>query len=227
MRELDNPVWLALSGEQRRFGLVGERAGRYHPDVSPIAAVADRSRGALEELAEFVETGQFVAVVSPGEPPPKLWRLATVVRLTQWVCPAPVAPQESDVDWQFLGDELGPEMYRLVKETDPGPFESRTHLLGDYVGVLDGDKLVALAGERVCLPGYREVSAVCTDPAYAGRGYAQALVREIVVRQQQRGCVPFLHVRIGSPSEAQASRAYQKVGFVKRKEVGMSILVRL
>lgn len=227
MRELDNPAWLALSGEQRAFGLVGERAARYQPDVSPIAAVADQSQEALEELAEFVEPRQFVAIISPGEPPPKLWRLATVVPLSQWVCPQPVVPGESVVEWQDLGDELGPDMYRLVKETDPGPFERRTQELGDYVGVLDRGKLVSMAGERICLPGYREVSAVCTDPAYAGRGYAQTLVREVVVRQQRRGCVPFLHVRIGSPSERQASRAYEKVGFVKRKEIGMSILVRL
>ena len=224
---LDNPVWLALCGEQRGFGLVGERAARYHADVSPIAAVADRSADALVELAGFVEPGAAVAVVDPGEPPPGLWRLATIVPLTQWICPEPVAAPDPDVAWLELGDAESPDMYRLVKETDPGPFERRTHLLGDYIGVMGNGKLVAMAGERICLPGFREVSAVCTDPAFTGRGYAQALVCEIARRQQQRGCVPFLHVRIGSPAEAQASRVYEKVGFVRRKEVGMSILVRL
>ena len=83
-----------------------------------------------------------------------------------------------------------------------------------------------MAGERICFSGFREVSAVCTDPTYTGRGYAQALVWEIVRRQQRSGCVPFLHVRIGSPSEAQATRVYEKLGFVPRREIGMSILVR-
>ena len=134
--QLDNPAWLALSGEQREFGLVGERAARYQVDVSPIAAVADQSAEALRELAGFVEPGQAVAVVDPGEPPGDLWRLATVVRLTQWYCPDPVREQETDLDWVELGDAEAAEMYRLVKETDPGPFERRTHLLGDYVGVI-------------------------------------------------------------------------------------------
>ena len=65
-----------------------------------------------------------------------------------------------------------------------------------------------------------------TDPAFTGRGFAQALVQEIAVRQQRQACVPFLHVRIGSPAERQASRVYEKVGFVPRKELGMAILVR-
>ena len=225
--QLDNPAWLALSGEQREFGLVGERSARYQPDVSPIAAVADQSAEALAELATFVEPGKVVAVVDPGEPPADLWRVATVVPLTQWVCPDPVREQPYDVDWVELGDAQAPEMYRLVKETDPGPFERRTHLLGDYVGVIRDGKLVAMAGERICLSGYREVSAVCTDPAFTGRRYAQALVQEIALRQQRLGCVPFLHVRIGSPAEVQASRVYEKVGFVPRKEIGMTILVRL
>ena len=225
--QLDNPAWLALSGEQREFGLVGERAARYQVDVSPIAAVADQSAEALQELAGFVEPGQAVAVVDPGEPPEDLWRLATVVPLTQWYCPDPVQEEPTDLDWVELGDAEAPDMYRLVKETDPGPFERRTHLLGDYVGVIRDGNLVAMAGERICLPGFREVSAVCTDPEFTGRGYAQALVREVAVRQQRLGCVPFLHVRIGSPAERQASRVYEKVGFVRRKELGMSILVRL
>lgn len=225
--QLDNPAWLALSGEQREFGLVGERAARYQVDVSPIAAVADQSAEALQELAGFVEPGQAVAVVDPGEPPEDLWHLAAVVPLTQWYCPDPVQVEPTDLDWVELGDAEAPDMYRLVKETDPGPFERRTHLLGDYVGVIRDGNLVAMAGERICLPGYREVSAVCTDPEFTGRGYAQALVREVAVRQQRLGCVPFLHVRIGSPAERQASQVYEKVGFVRRKELGMSILVRL
>ena len=231
--QLDNPAWLALNGEQSEFGLVGKRAARYQPDVSPIAAVADQSTEALVELAALVEPGQFVAVVDPGKPPPDLWRLVTVVPLMQWFCPDPVPARPTDLDWVELGDAESPDMYRLVKETDPGPFERRTHLLGDYVGVIRDSNLVAMAGERICIaaegstPGYREVSAVCTDPAFTGRGYAQALVREVARRQQQQGCVPFLHVRIGSPSEAQASRVYEKVGFVRRKELGMAVLVRL
>jgi len=225
VRELDNPAWYALTGEQRAFGIAGDLAARYQPDVSPIAAVADSSGEALVELAGFVEPGEFVAVFAPGELPAELWRLATVAPLSQWVCPDPPS-YDARTDWIELGDSHAEQMLRLARETDPGPFENRTHHLGDYVGVVRDGKLVAMAGERICLPGYREVSAVCTDAAHTGRGYAQALVLEIVRRQQNAGCVPFLHVRTGSPAEAQAIHVYRKLGFEKRGDYGMSILVR-
>ena len=230
VRELDNPAWHALSGEQREFGVVGARAARYRPDISPIAAVADQSSEALAELASMVTPGQFVAAVAPGAVEgdvAKLWRLAAVVPLSQWVCPQAPREPSATVPWVELRDAHAEQMYRLAKETDPGPFESRTHRLGSYVGVIEDGTLVAMAGERICLPGYREVSAVCTDDAHTGRGYAQALVLEIVRRQQGAGCVPFLHVRTGSPAEAQATRVYRKLGFVKRADTEMSILVRL
>ena len=226
---LDNPSWHALSGPQREFGIVGERAARFLPDVSPIAAVADQSAEALRELAGFVELGHFVALFAPGEIAgdiAELWRLAATAPLTQWICPQPVAETSSQVDFVELGDEDAEQMYRLAKATDPGPFEMRTNRLGDYVGVKVDGVLVAMAGERICLPGYREVSAVCTDAAHQGRGYAQALVLEIARRQQRKGCVPFLHVRTGSPAEAQAKAVYRKLGFVQRMAGEMAVLVR-
>lgn len=225
---LDNPAWHALRGPQREFGIVGERAARYLPDVSPIAAVADQSAEALRELAGFVEPGRFVALFAPGEivgDIAELWRQAAVAPLTQWVCTSPVAAS-NDIEFVDLGDADAEQMHRLAKATDPGPFEMRTNRLGDYVGVKVDGVLVAMAGERICLPGHREVSAVCTDSAHVGRGYAQALVLEIVRRQQRRNCVSFLHVRTGSPAEAQAKRVYGKLGFVQRMESEMIVLVR-
>ncbi|MCE2461457.1 MAG: GNAT family N-acetyltransferase [Pseudomonadales bacterium] len=225
MRELDNPAWHALNGKQRDFGMVGERAARYLPDISPIAAVADQSTQALVELAGFVEPGRFVAVFAPGEPPEGLWRLAAMAPLSQWVCPDP-PPIDAEIDWVELTDAQADEMLRLARETDPGPFEARTNRLGDYIGVIRDGRLVAMAGERICLEGYREVSAVCTDEAYTGRGFAQALVLEIVRRQQRADCVPFLHVRTGSPAQVQAIHVYEKLGFQKRGDYAMTVLVR-
>ena len=229
MSKLDNPVWQALSSEQAEFGIVRERAARYRADVSPIAAVADGSAAALAELASLTEPGEHVALFLPSALPPEsepLWRLAAVAPLSQWVCPTPATTCGAAVDWIELGDEHAAEMYRLAKETDPGPFERGTHRLGSYVGVVEDGQLVAMAGERICFAGFREVSAVCTAPDYTGRGYARALVAEIVARQHRADCMPFLHVRTGSPAEAQAIRAYRKVGFVKRLDAEMSVLVR-
>lgn len=232
MAVLDNPSWHALAGAQREFGIVGERAARYRPDISPIGAVADDSAAALHELADIVPSG-FVALFSPGAIEgelQRLWRQAAVVPLSQWICPEPVAVPAQETAIADLGAVDAEAMYRLTKATDPGPFEMATHQLGHYVGIRADGELVAMAGERIRIEGgertYREVSAVCTDAAYQGRGYAQALVAEIACRQQAAGAVPFLHVRDGSPAEAQASRVYAKLGFVKRADIAMTILVR-
>ena len=229
MNELDNPAWHALAGPQREFGVVGERAACYRADVSPFAAVADQSPEALEELAELTEPGRFVPLFAPGEVAgrlSKLWHLRAVVPLSQWVCPEPVA-RPASTGWVELGDGEAEQMVRLAKATDPGPFERQTHRLGDYVGIVADGKLVAMAGERMCLARYREVSAVCTHSDYQGRGYAQALVVEIARRQQQAGCTPFLHVRTGSPAEEQAKRVYENIGFVRRVDAELSVLLRL
>ena len=76
------------------------------------------------------------------------------------------------------------EMVALAELTKPGPFGKRTRELGHYVGIRESNRLVAMAGEKMHLQGYTEVSAVCTHPEFQGRGYAgrlmSILVREIV-----------------------------------------------
>ena len=226
MERLDNPAWFALTTEQREFGTVGELAARYRPDVSPLAAIAESTPEAFEELASLCEKNDFCAVITSAPPPDALWRVAGTVALSQWVCPAMPDATPRDVEWIELDGERAQEMFDLAKATDPGPFEMKTHLLGDYIGVVVDDQLVAMAGERMCFDGFREVSAVCTADGHTGRGYAQALVLEIIRRQHAAETVPYLHVRTGSPAEAQAIRAYQNLGFEKRAESEMTVMVR-
>lgn len=222
---LDNPAWHALTGEQREFGVVGSIAARYRADVSPIAAVADHSIEATTDLAELVMPDEVVAVIQAGPVDVSLWRELTTIELTQWVCDT-LEPNESELTWTELGDGDAEDMQMLVKATDPGPFERLTHQLGDYVGVRIEDRLVSMAGERICLEGNREVSAVCTAEGFGGRGYAQGLVAEIVARQHRVNCRSFLHVRVGSPAERIASRVYAKLGYQERIRYPMKVLRR-
>jgi len=222
---LDNPAWYALTGEQREFGVAGSLAARYRADVSPIAAVADYSIEATNELAELVMPDEIVAVIKAGPVDTGVWRELTTIELTQWVCDA-LEPNESALTWIELNDGDVEDMQTLVKATDPGPFERSTHQLGDYVGVRIGGRLVSMAGERICLEGNREVSAVCTAEGFGGRGYARGLVAEIVARQHRVNCRSFLHVRVGSPAERIASGVYAKLGYQERIRYPMKVLRR-
>lgn len=117
-----------------------------------------------------------------------------------------------------------PAMIELVKLTKPGPFADRTIEFGQFYGVKDGDRLVAMAGERMKVPGMDEVSAVCAHPDYQGRGYGRALVHAVAANIVSRGHVPFLHVRA---ENAAGIRAYQSIGFVTRKQMHFTLVERV
>jgi predicted GNAT family acetyltransferase len=106
-----------------------------------------------------------------------------------------------------------PEMLALTELTKPGPFGARTHEMGEYFGIRRAATLVAMAGERLRLPGYTEISAVCTHPGHLGRGYASALMEMLVERICSRGELPFLHVR---SENVRAIQVYEHLGFRKR-----------
>jgi predicted GNAT family acetyltransferase len=66
-----------------------------------------------------------------------------------------------------------------------------------------------MAGERLRLAGYVELSGIATHPHARGRGLASILTRSLMRAAFERGEVPFLHVRIGNP----AITLYQRLGF--------------
>jgi predicted GNAT family acetyltransferase len=109
----------------------------------------------------------------------------------------------------------------LATLTKPGPFGSRTHELGTYVGIRSKGKLVAMSGERLKVPGYTEVSAVCTHPDHAGKGYARILMTEIMRGIRERGEIPMLHVR---RDNTRAVALYERLGFKTRTVVHYAVL---
>jgi len=52
------------------------------------------------------------------------------------------------------------------------------------------------------------------------------MVRALASAIQARGEIPFLHVQVGSPSEATASALYQRLGFRERMRPMLAILQR-
>jgi predicted GNAT family acetyltransferase len=122
-----------------------------------------------------------------------------------------------------LGDNDSFAMLELTALTKPGPFGRRTHELGYYVGIRDEGKLVAMAGERLKVPGYTEVSAVCTHPDHLGKGYAGRLMSQIMHRIRERGEQPFLHVRADN---ARAIGLYERLGFQTRWSGHFAVLRR-
>jgi ribosomal protein S18 acetylase RimI-like enzyme len=215
---LDNPVWHALHGRQAGFGEVNALAARYLPAFSPIAALREPTRDAVEALADLCGADPAVVLtLAPQLPAIPRLRVMRSVALRQMACD--VAPSPVPLDAMPVGTADTDEVLALVALTQPGPFAQRTLELGNYLGVRRGGRLLAMTGERVMLPGWTEVSGVCTHPDGRGEGYALALVIAVTNAIFARGERAFLHVALGSPSEMTATRVYERAGFYTRREI--------
>src|SRR5436190_18831449 len=191
---LDYPVWSALSGRQARFGVVDGGARRYQPAVGVFAAVGARDADSLAALGRLVRAHGDVAILEAEEPPTVPGAMVVSAELgVQMIEVAPTAGPDPAFEIIPLGEKDAAEMLALATLTRPGPFFERTHQLGDFIGVRDGGRLVAMAGERMKPDGFTEVSGVCTHPDFRGRGYAAALMRIVASRIRERGETPFLH----------------------------------
>ncbi len=78
-----------------------------------------------------------------------------------------------------------------------------------------------MAGERMKVPGFTEVSAVCTHPEHTGHGYARILMAEVMRRIRSRGETPFLHVR---EDNVRAIELYRRLGFSQRLRLHFAVL---
>jgi ribosomal protein S18 acetylase RimI-like enzyme len=223
--ELDNPVWNALAGPQAHLALANASARRFQPDHAPFVAIPDQSPGSLAALEELISaTGEGVLLsVGAFEPPGKLVCVFTTPLIQMWA-PAFEAgggAPSSKADMRPLGPQHAGQMTALVSLTEPGPFAARTHELGRYLGVIVDGQLVALAGERMNLSDYVEISAVCAHPDHRGRGYPHALVGELCRLAVARGQTPFLHLRADNHP---AMKLYEQLGFKARRTLELSVL---
>jgi ribosomal protein S18 acetylase RimI-like enzyme len=221
---LERPVWHALTGRQAALGSTHGRAVRVDPRYGPFAAARDTSDAAQADLASIVVgSGDMVAIVeqAPWPVPPGL-ALELSGDLLQLVAERPVLGEPDD-RVERLGDNDAADMAELALATEPGPWAALTHRYGTFHGIRANGRLAAMAGERFLLPGYAEVSAVCTWPEFRRQGMAAALIREVMRGFVARGDVPFLH---SYESNAGALRVYENLGFRATRTMALTVLGR-
>ena len=186
--------------------------------------MASRDIEAFDSLADLVEPGGAVALIGSSPALPAGWRLVTEFSMVQMVCERPVTlPIDYESAIVPLTNSDVPAMLQLVELAQPGPFLPRTIELGPYLSIRDGARLAAMAGVRLRPPGYREISAVCTHPAFRRRGYSRLLVSVLAHKIQSAGEVPFLHV---ATEKSGAIALYESLGFVRRSEPRLVVLER-
>jgi ribosomal protein S18 acetylase RimI-like enzyme len=222
---LNTVIWRALTGAQASLAEGDDRARRYPPDIAPFAATVDTEPASLRSLLALIGGDDQIALFTAEEVdvPSALSvvRRAPVDQMVYEDAGACAAQPGAPIVALSVADV--PEMLALAKVTQPGPFGPRTIELGHYIGIRRQGVLVAMAGERMRLDGFTEISAVCVEPAHRGHGFAAELVRSLTSSIGARSAIPFLHV---FSSNHAAIALYRKLGFALRRRMHLAVVRR-
>ena len=164
MHPLDRLAWTALTTRQAHLSEGGALARRFQTDIGPFAGCASASGDAAASLAALIPADGDISLLEPAPPAPPPGVTLAMSALGLQMVWENFNAERGSFDIKPLGDADAPEMLALALLTKPGPFRARTHTLGRFVGIRDGDRLVAMAGERLQIDGFVEISGVCTHP---------------------------------------------------------------
>lgn len=221
---LNNPVYQGLTSGDRHLSFGTGKVRFFDESVSPFAGIEEGYEKGFDDLYDLLPPARTILYATPGQiKEPEGWHLLHAIEGLQLVFDPQVDTPSAPFDPIHLEEEHIEQMVQLAELTKPGPFGPRTIDFGNYFGVFDNNKLVAMAGQRLHVQGFSEVSAVCTHPDYLGRGYAGALVLHQIQLIRQQGQLPFLHVRADN---RRAIELYQRTGFKIRGPMNFYVLKR-
>ena len=221
---LDRPAWAALNSRHAHLALGDGRARRYDPAFAAFLAVGGDDPQSLADMADLMAPAETAVILQVGSVVlPSTLRIEQASSGLQMVGPA-FGDAVTDDEIAPLGPADAPEMLDLALLTRPGPFKAGALALGRFWGVRRGGRLAAMAGERMSLPGYTEVSGVCAHPDFQGQGLARRLSAFVAAQVRARGDTPFLHAYA---TNAPAIRLYSGLGFEVRAEVQVAVVSRI
>ncbi len=222
---LDRPIWSMLTGRQAHLAEGDARALRIDRGYGVFGVAADTGAAAQAALAALVpEEGELWIVEGEPWPVPDGTREVKRAVLAQMVADgAPPAPRDGEPDILALGEADVAEMAALADHAKPGPWGPATHRYGPFFGIREQGRLLAMAGQRILVPGMAEVSGVATWADCRGRGLARALIGHVMREMVARGETPFLH---SYADNAGAIGLYESLGFRIRREVHVLVLAK-
>lgn len=221
---LDNPVYHALCSGDAHLGDGAGKVKFFDEQVSPFAGFREGYDKGFEELYQLLPPGRKMLFATPRLiKEPEGWQLLHEIKGLQFVF-----AHNTDADEDFskiipLNKTNVQEMMDLAALTKPGPFHARTIEFGHYFGLFENGQLAAMAGQRLHVPGFTEISAVCTHPDFLGRGFASLLLRHQLDLIGTQGQTPFLHVR---EDNQRAIAVYERLGFQLRGPMNFYFLKR-
>jgi ribosomal protein S18 acetylase RimI-like enzyme len=221
MENLGNPVWEALNSIDSRLNIGDDIVSYFDENVSPFVGLENWDYASQQHACEVLPSGRSWSVMV-SEPVifSKDINVVFNIPLYQLDCTKFLPSLLNQVDVRPLTALNVPEMLVLTELTKPGPFLERTIDFGNYIGLFENNKLVAMAGERLHLNTHTEISAVCTDPKHLGKGYGAHLVSILCSNIIRTGRTPFLHVR---KDNLRAIEMYKRLGFLIRTDMFFAV----
>jgi predicted GNAT family acetyltransferase len=214
MLPLDNAVWTALTTKQAQHVHSSALARRFPPEMTLLGALAANTAMAFDSLAQLIQRDAVTLYFTSAPQIPNGWEIVRAVELHQMVQEGPAVGQVQQHEIVELTPAEVPEMSVVYTATRPGrTLCPRIQKLGQFLGIREDSKLVAMGGLRLHIAGYREITTVATLPGHEGRGYATAIVRGLVERIRSRADQPFLTVRTDN---TRAIEIYRRLGFKER-----------
>jgi predicted GNAT family acetyltransferase len=188
--------------------------------VVPFAAVADNGQESLADLAELLAPDEQIYLFGAQPAAMKDLLVGSPLHCYQMLGPLclPVETGGEEMEMSRMGTEDASAMVALTMLAFPGFFRERTHEMGAYYGIRVDGELVAMAGERLCLPKLREISAVVTHPEHTGKGYARKLMSYLLRQHARAGFKSFLHVNVRN---SRAIALYERMGFETVRSIAL------
>ncbi|MEO1306773.1 MAG: GNAT family N-acetyltransferase [Pseudomonadota bacterium] len=221
---LDRPVWTALTTEQSHLASRMGSACAFPEEIGPLAAAASQAHGDMRDFNALIwhRSMPLITLETPSPICSEFLLAENPLAVLQMLATSLIqTPSTHEIE--MLGPEDSEQIFDLALRTKPGPFARKTNLLGEFMGVRREGQLIAMAGQRLRLPGFVEISAVCVDAPYRGQGIGAALVRQMADRILSSGDTPFLHTYA---SNTQAISLYQQLGFEIRASLEATVWAR-
>ncbi|MBL0155105.1 MAG: GNAT family N-acetyltransferase [Chitinophagaceae bacterium] len=223
---LDNPIWQSLTSVDANKNIGNTQIAYLDAEIAPFIGMPSWDEASQHRLLQHA-------------PPERTWfllyshevhfideyKIVFSIPLYQFICTklgkAPAL--KKGIKIVPLDSAHIDEMIALTALTKPGPFMRRTIEFGNYHGIFENGKLVAMGGERLHLPGLTEISAICTHPDYQGKGYGAKITQFLAKLVMKKGETPFLHARVDN---IKAMDVYKRLGFEIRAEIQFYIFRR-
>lgn len=213
-QKLDNPVYHSLNEYHKNFCLNFGDSKFYNPEVAAFGGSLKVAKD--KDIEEYLKICDDFLIFG-ARPQGNFTKV-----FSQLVCDQYVLEKKIDLDFTeeivLLQEENNEELFGFIKKFYPYYFKNRTPELGRYFGIFKDNKLVAVTGERMQMANMTEVSAVITDTAYHGKGYAKQLIAFVTDKIFENHKTPFLHV---AESNTGAKKLYDKLGFNHRGTINL------